>query len=132
MKGRVLLCDDEVTILRAGAIKLVRAGYAVEEAFDGEEAWTKILANPPDVLVTDLQMPRLTGLELIARVRSHPQLAAVRIVLLTAKGYELPCEELRQKWSIDRILDKPFSPRELLQLVERLTQSKREAALAVS
>lgn len=128
MSGRILLCDDEITILRAAAFKLVRSGYTVEEACDGEEAWTKILAAPPDVLVTDLQMPRLNGLELIARLRSHPELAGVRVILLTAKGYELPCQELCRQWDIDRILDKPFSPRELLLLVEQLIAGKGELA----
>ncbi|MCS7239080.1 MAG: response regulator [Thermoguttaceae bacterium] len=130
MKGRILLCDDEVTILRAAAFKLARAGFIVEEAYDGEEAWSKIVVNPPDVLITDYQMPRLTGLELIARLRSQPQFSEIAIVLLTAKGFELPCKELCAKWAIHRIVDKPFSPRELLQIVEAIFAERPKPAIA--
>lgn len=130
MKGRILLCDDEVTILRAASFKLQRAGFLVDEARDGEEAWSKMLESPPDVLVTDYQMPRLNGLELIARVRSEPQFSTTEIILLTAKGFELPCRELCSQWQIHRILDKPFSPRELLQIIEAIFATRQPPALA--
>ncbi len=120
MAKRILLCDDEVSILRAAEFKFQRAGYDVLVAFDGEQGWEAICAAVPDIVITDCQMPRLDGLGLITRIRSRPDLAELPILLLTAKGYELAVEELTQRYKVARVLAKPFSPRELLQLVESL------------
>jgi two-component system alkaline phosphatase synthesis response regulator PhoP len=117
---RLLLCDDEVHILRAAAFKLSRAGYQVECAGDGQEAWEAIERQRPDMLVTDCQMPRLNGLELIERVRNEPTLKDLPIIMLTAKGLELSQCELAERWNVRAILGKPFSPRELLHTIENL------------
>src|SRR6478752_4659806 len=85
----ILMCDDEVHILRAAEFKLKRAGYEVRTCFDGQEAWEAIQADLPDLLITDYQMPRLDGLQLITRCRTTEATMALPIVLLTAKGMEL-------------------------------------------
>jgi CheY-like chemotaxis protein len=128
MAKKILLCDDEIHILRAAEIKVSRAGYDVRIAHDGQEAWEAILADPPDVLVTDLQMPRCDGLQLTERIRGNPQVSDLPIVLLTAKGFELPRDELREKWKIVEILAKPFSPRELVGLIEKILNAAPAAA----
>jgi two-component system alkaline phosphatase synthesis response regulator PhoP len=119
MAIRVLLCDDEIHILRAAEFKLRRAGYEVRTAADGEEAWKAIQAEKPDVLVTDFQMPRLDGFGLVQRVRENPDTEDLPVLMLTAKGYEISQEELADKWNVAAVVAKPFSPRELLRLVER-------------
>lgn len=118
MGKRVLLCDDEVHILRAAEFKLRRAGFDVQTARDGQEAWDLIRQQCPDVLVTDCQMPRMNGLELIERVRGCAETQHLPVMMLTAKGFELPIEQLRQKWDVIDVIAKPFSPRQLLQKVE--------------
>jgi two-component system alkaline phosphatase synthesis response regulator PhoP len=131
MTVRILLCDDEVTILRAAMFKLERSGFSVEDALDGEEAWSKILQQPPDVLVSDYQMPRLDGLGLIERIRSRPEFDDMEILLLTAKGFELPIQELVTRWRIRKVLPKPFSPRELVQIIQGIVAERaRTLALA--
>jgi CheY-like chemotaxis protein len=127
MAVRILICDDEVTILRAAMFKLERSGFSVEDAQDGEEAWSKILQQPPDILISDYQMPRLDGLGLIERVRSRPELDGMEILLLTAKGFELPTQELLSRWRIRKILPKPFSPRELVQIIHQIITERDEA-----
>ncbi|MGD9722405.1 MAG: response regulator [Pirellulales bacterium] len=119
MPKKVLLCDDEIHILRAAEIKISRAGYDVSIAHDGEEAWELMAQERPDVLVTDLHMPRCDGLELTARIRGHETLKDVPIIVLTAKGFEMPRQELMDKWHIVAILSKPFSPRELVGLIDK-------------
>jgi CheY-like chemotaxis protein len=120
MAKKVLLCDDEIHILRAAEIKVGRSGYDVRIAHDGQEAWEAILKDPPDVLVTDLQMPRCDGLQLTERIRSNPDTKDLPIVMLTAKGFELARQDLREKWNIVEILPKPFSPRELVGLIDKI------------
>jgi len=68
---RVLLCDDEIPILRAAEFKIKKAGHEVRVASDGEEAWGLIREQMPDVLVTDCQMPRLDGLGLVRRLKQR-------------------------------------------------------------
>ncbi len=119
MSHYVLLCDDEVHIVRAAEIKLSRAGYEVDIACDGEVAWQKILVRRPDMIVTDLQMPHLDGLGLVQRLRENASTSDVPVVMLTAKGFELSFEELAARWRIQKLMAKPFSPRELLDVVNK-------------
>jgi DNA-binding response OmpR family regulator len=119
MNRRLLLCDDEPHILRAAEFKFKRAGFDVVTAADGEEGWQRICQERPDMLITDCQMPRLDGVALVKRVREQPDLACLPIVMLTAKRFELSHEELCRTYGVKAILAKPFSPRELLKLVEQ-------------
>ena len=118
MSKRILLCDDEIHIMRAAEFKLKRAGYDVELAHDGQEAWEAIQREKPDVLITDCQMPRMDGISLVKRVRENPATADLPIFMLTGKGYELSHQELTEKWNVTAVLAKPFSPRELQQRVD--------------
>lgn len=114
----VLLCDDELPIIRAAEIKLSRAGYRVTCCGDGVQALEAIGREKPDLLITDCQMPRMGGLDLIQRLRERPETQDLPIMMLTGKGFELRPDELRERWNVLRVIAKPFSPREVLQLVE--------------
>jgi two-component system alkaline phosphatase synthesis response regulator PhoP len=118
MTKNILLCDDEISILRAAEFKLKRAGYEVQIAGDGEEGWAAIQARKPDLLITDCQMPRLDGLGLVQRLRAHPETAGIAVLMLTAKGLELSHEMLSRNLGILRVIAKPFSPRQLLEEVD--------------
>jgi DNA-binding response OmpR family regulator len=115
---RILLCDDDLPILRAAQFKLSQAGYGVHCARDGHEAWSIINARPIDLLITDLQMAGMTGQELIERVRRNPPTRELPIVMITAKGYELASGDFARRWGLTAMLTKPFSPRLLLVLVQ--------------
>ena len=128
MAKRVLLCDDEIHILRAAEFKLKRAGYDVQIAGDGEEAWQAIEVQKPDILITDCQMPRLDGVGLVRRFREHPDTQDLPVLMLTAKGYELSHEELAEKLNVIAVIAKPFSPRELLQSVDRILSDETAPA----
>jgi len=118
MPKHILLCDDEIHILRAAEFKLKKAGYDVRIAGDGEEGWQAVQERKPDMLITDCQMPRLDGLELVRRLREHPETADIPVLMLTAKGFELSSEELARELRILAVVAKPFSPRDLLQRVD--------------
>jgi DNA-binding response OmpR family regulator len=122
MTKRILLCDDEIHIVRAAEFKLKKAGYDVQIANDGTEAWEAIQKQMPDLLITDFQMPHMDGFALIQKVRDNPATADLPIFLLTAKGFELSHEELVDKWNVTAVIAKPFSPRELLQRVDAVLQ----------
>jgi two-component system, OmpR family, alkaline phosphatase synthesis response regulator PhoP len=123
MPKTILLCDDEIHILRAAEFKLKKAGYDVCTASDGEEAWETIQRHKPDVLITDCQMPRMNGLDLARKVHENPETADLPIFMLTAKGFELSHDDLAAKWGIVAVIAKPFSPRELLQRVQGVLET---------
>jgi len=128
MTKHILLCDDEIHILRAAEFKLKKAGYDVRTAGDGLEAWEAIQQQKPDLLITDCQMPRLDGLGLVRKVRENPATADLPVFMLTAKSFELSQDDLARKWSISAVIAKPFSPRELLQQVDSILQEEATPA----
>lgn len=120
MSKRILLCDDELHILRAAEFKFKRAGYDVVLATDGQEGWERIEQARPDIVVTDCQMPKLSGLALAERICTTPATAELPVIMLSAKGFELSPAELRQNYGIRCLMAKPFSPRELFAKVEAI------------
>lgn len=124
MSKHILLCDDEIHILRAAEFKLQRAGYRTQLAHDGEEAWEAIVQERPDLLISDCQMPRLDGIGLAQRLHEHPATSGLPIIMLTAKGLELDAAILAERWNILEVVYKPFSPRELLALVDRILEAQ--------
>lgn len=124
MSQRVLLCDDEIHILRASEFKFRRAGYEVTCAHDGQDAWEKIQECCPDVLITDCQMPRMDGFGLIENVRACETTRELPVLMLTAKGFESGHLETAERLGVTTVLPKPFSPRQLLETVEEILASQ--------
>lgn len=116
MAPKILVVDDEAPIANVVAMKLRNAGFQVTVALDGVEAYESAKADRPDFLITDLQMPGMSGLELVARLAAELG-GGIPTILLTAKGFELTVESFREL-PIRRIMTKPFSPRELLAAVQ--------------
>jgi len=109
---RILYADDDRCILRACQIMLDRAGYDVDTVADGEEAWGALQCTPYQLLITDNEMPRLTGLELIQKVREA--FIPISIVLASASVASLDGQEC------DALLPKPFTVRGLLDTVRKV------------
>jgi CheY-like chemotaxis protein len=120
MSKHIVLCDDEVAIIRAAEIKLSRAGYQVTCCRDGREGLDVFERESPDLLLTDCQMPRMNGIELIRALRERPETRELPVIMLTAKGFELPLDDVMRRLNVLKVVSKPFSPRELLQLVNGL------------
>jgi len=118
MSQRIVICDDEVHVTRSVSMKLTKAGFNVESAADGLAALDAIRREIPALLITDCQMPRMGGIELCRQLRSDPPTRSLPIIMLTAKGYEFEHDALKSAYGISHIVLKPFSPRELLQIVE--------------
>ena len=131
MTKRILLCDDEMHILRAAEFKFKRAGYEVVCACDGQEGWEQVLKQRPDIVVTDCQMPRLNGLQLAERIKSTPETSDLPVIMLSAKGFELSPQELRERFGIRYLMAKPFSPRELFTRVEAVLSGEELSAAPI-
>ncbi|MEM1207943.1 MAG: response regulator [Planctomycetota bacterium] len=118
---RILVVDDEAHIQHVVSLKLRHDGMDVVTASDGDEALALAIEQRPDAIVTDFQMPGLTGLELSAAIREHAELADVPVLMLTARGFGLTDEQLAEH-RIAEVMTKPFSPREMLQRVRSLLE----------
>ena len=115
----ILTVDDEVNIRRLVEVNLSRGGYRVSTACDGVEAMESIRRERPDMVVLDVMMPRLDGIELLRRLRADPKTAELPIVMLTAKAQD---KDIFAGWQAgaDMYLTKPFNPMELLTFVKRV------------
>ncbi len=115
----ILVVDDETHILHVVTLKLANAGYDVITAEDGEEGLALAIEHQPDLVITDYQMPYLTGLELCQRLKQHEQTSGTPALMLTARGASLANDDL-EKTNIAGVISKPFSPREVLDRVREL------------
>jgi two-component system alkaline phosphatase synthesis response regulator PhoP len=114
---KVLVVDDEIHIVHVVAIKLRNNGYDVITAENGSEAFKIACEEKPDVIVTDFQMPLMTGLEMVEALRQNSEMADVPVIMLTARGFAID-DNQKQQLRISECLSKPFSPKELLRTVE--------------
>lgn len=118
-QSTILVVDDESHILHVVSLKLRNAGYHVVTAADGEEGLEAALRELPDLVITDFQMPIMSGLELCEQLRKHEATAKTPALMLTARGFGLSDEALAGA-RVSGVLTKPFSPREVLNEVQRL------------
>jgi len=114
---KVLVVDDEVHIVHVVAIKLRNNGYEVITAANGIEAFELVHSEKPDIIVTDFQMPGMTGLQLVEKIRQNKATKDIPVILLTARSFAIE-DEKKQDLQISECLSKPFSPKELLRMIE--------------
>ena len=114
---KALVVDDEIHIVHVVALKLRNNGYEVISAENGADAFDLACEEKPDIIVTDFQMPVMTGLELVEKLRQCDQTKDIPVILLTARNFAIT-EEQQRNLRISDCLSKPFSPKELLANIE--------------
>ena len=114
---KVLIVDDEIHIVHVVAIKLRNNGYDVISANNGSEAYELACSMKPDIIVTDYQMPVMTGMELVEKLRENVETKDIPVIMLTARSFAISKEQ-QESLQISDCLSKPFSPRELLVNIE--------------
>ena len=129
MSHRVLVVDDEPDITALVAYHLARAGYRVSTAATGGEALRAAREERPDVVILDLMLPGVTGLDVLAELRARPETRDVGVILLTAKRDE-PDRIKGLSLGADDYLTKPFSPPELVLRVQALLRRLTAPAVA--
>lgn len=114
---RILVVDDEVDILDLTRLYLEAAGYLVEAVETGEEALQRIVKGRPDLLLLDVILPGVSGLDVLRRIRGDPRTRSMRVVLFSALGPDVEMM-LKPSEAADGYLGKPFSRELLLRRVE--------------
>jgi DNA-binding response OmpR family regulator len=126
VRPKILVVDDEPEAVELVEFNLKQAGFDVVTAADGAEALTKARAALPGLIVLDLMLPEVDGLEVCKMLRRDPATAAVPIVMVTAKAAEID-RILGLELGADDYITKPFSPRELVLRVKNILQRGRAA-----
>jgi len=116
---KVLVVDDEAHIVNVVAVKLRNNDYEVIMAEDGQEAFAFACEELPDIIVTDLQMPKWTGVELVEKLRQTETTKDIPVIMLTAREFSIE-DGKKEELNISDCIVKPFSPRELLKIIENV------------
>jgi DNA-binding response OmpR family regulator len=126
VRSKILVVDDEPEAVELVEFNLKQAGFSVMTAADGAEALNKARTTPPNLIVLDLMLPEISGLEVCKMLRRDPATAAVPIIMLTAKAAEID-RVLGLELGADDYITKPFSPRELVLRIQKLLQRGQAA-----
>jgi CheY-like chemotaxis protein len=113
---RIMVCDDEPHILEGLRYLLRSPDQHVEVANSGREALQRIAEQKPDLLITDIMMPEMSGLEVVSALRGQEATKDLPIIILTAKGQAQDAAMAQQVWGAT-VVAKPFKPQELRELV---------------
>lgn len=127
----VLIVEDHVPSRSAMKIVLEQNGYRVQEAADGVEALAKLRLESPDLIVSDMLLPRMDGYELIRQVRSDAALESIRVVLYTATYSSAEAHALAEACGVDAIIGKPADPKEVLKTVAEVLERPRPTRSAI-
>ena len=124
----VLVVDDSITVRRVTQRLLQREGYRVTLAADGLQALERLQQERPTVVLSDIEMPRMDGFDLVRNLRADPRLASLPVIMITSRIAEKHREHAREL-GVDHYLGKPYSEDELLALIGRYVQQAAEAGV---
>ena len=129
--GHVLAVEDNPAFLGVIAWSLRKAGLEVTTAENGLEAWKYLQENEVDLIVTDFNMPEMTGGDLCAKMREDPRHRSTPVILMTALAAECEREHCVESLELTAIITKPFSPRSVInQALKLLEQSRNSSTVA--
>lgn len=122
---RILIVDDDPNCRQILELMLSRSGFSLALAVNGAEALHMAAAVRPDLILMDILMPEMSGLDAVAALRRDPDLAAIPVLAVTALAFE---EERRTAIAagFDAVVTKPFSRRQILEAVERFLPGTNE------
>lgn len=125
MNKRVLVVDDDQSIQRVLVQTLQLEGYEVATASDGVEAMETLAGQLPDVVILDVMMPKLDGLDVLKRMRADERTQTVPVILLTARSSQ---EDIWEGWQsgVDYYMTKPFDVEELLRFLSHVLNPPAE------
>jgi DNA-binding response OmpR family regulator len=120
--AKILIAEDEKDIRELIVFSLSFAGFEVVPAVDGQDAVEKALEAKPDLIMMDVRMPRMTGYEACAKMKTMDEIKDIPVVILSAKGQESEIQTGLNAGAYEYIL-KPFAPDELIQRVKDIISS---------
>lgn len=123
---RILVVDDEEDVVRLLEFRLSKEGFDVICCGDGQTAITLTEQHKPDLVILDIMMPLMDGMEVLRQIRSRRATSKIPVIMLTAKTSSVAVDEARQLWVSDYIM-KPFDPEKLVEKVRKALKLPSDA-----
>jgi CheY-like chemotaxis protein len=123
---RILVCDDEPHIVEGLKYLLRGPDRTITTARNGRQALDQIAESVPDLLIIDVMMPVMNGLEAISRLREVPETASLPVIILTAKGQAADSTIAQEQWGAI-VMAKPFQPKRLRSIVSSILENEVSA-----
>jgi DNA-binding response OmpR family regulator len=120
----LLIVEDDPLFQEVYRTRLEQQGFQVKVAGDGEAAWQEIEAAPPDLILLDLVLPRLSGHDVLARLKANPQLAELPVIVLTSRGEPADIERGKQEGAEDYLIKGATNPKEVIWKIKRALAKK--------
>ena len=118
MSAKILVVEDDPDIMRILMHTLSATGYQVVPAYGGEDALRKVKAQKPDLVLTDLAMPKISGVEVIATIKKDPETKHIPVIAVTAHVWDVLAQSAGQV-GCDGYISKPFNTKQLVQEVQK-------------
>jgi len=124
----VLIVDDSLSVRKSLSQLVGDAGYGCDTARDGMEAWDKIQQKQPSVILVDMEMPRMNGIELTNRIRANEQTRDIPVVMITSRSMQKH-RNAAEKAGVTRYVTKPFVEADLLTQIHGYVQASAKGVL---
>jgi DNA-binding response OmpR family regulator len=118
---KILVVDDEPGVVEIVRVNLEWEGYDICEAFDGQEGWDKVRSEKPDLVILDVMMPQMSGLELLDRIKADSHICGVPVIMLTVRAKDMDVIQALEKGAVE-YLTKPFDPLNLVRVVKKILE----------
>jgi len=122
---KILLVDDDPTMYRMYKRLFSYNGYEVDVAVDGEEGSRKTHENKPDLIILDVMMPKVNGLEFLDQLKNNPETKSIPVILLTNLGIEVELKKAMAKGALGYIIKSDHEPSEVLKIVKKAIATSR-------
>lgn len=128
---KLLLVDDDTLLIKVYSTVLSSSGYEVDTAADGLEAYEKLRANQYAIVVSDIMLPKMTGFDLLEKMKSDPKLAAIPVISMTNLTTDHICETAMAKGASWCCIKDSLTPKDLLQVVADILTGKKPTIQSV-
>jgi len=120
MARTILIIEDDKFLRELIAQKLIKEGFEISEAVDGEEGMKKVKEEKPDLVLLDLILPGVDGFEVLARIKEDPVLAAIPVIILSNLGQKEDVERGLKLGAVDYLIKAHFTPGEIIEKVKNI------------
>lgn len=118
---KILIVDDEPGVVEIVRVNLEWEGYDICEAFDGQEGWDIVRSEKPDLVILDIMMPKMSGLELLERIKADPHIFDMPVIILTVRAKDEDVIQGLEQGAVE-YLTKPFDPLNLVRVVRKILE----------
>lgn len=132
MKGRILIVDDEEILRRIYTDRLTFEGFTVDTAADGEEALSKIRTSPPNLILLDILMPKLNGIQVLEQISTDTNLKTIPVIVLSNVANDENIKKALALGAKDYLLKTNFSPNEIINKISTLLGNSGEKTYKIS